>query len=489
MKMRFMPLLLFCLACAAFPAAAADGDSAKEGAKGIAFPGFAFQDSPYAEIRYKANFVAGDKTSSADTLKIKAGTDGFRVAAYGKKPEGENFEMTSIRAGLAPFKGKGLSLDVFYGSVSSSGFASRVRSAPSTSSATTYYPIKPTRSRFFGQGTSSEKNTVAAELFADGFRASFYHDNTEGDPEALWFAAGWVGKPPAAKRTTTFSVMAFGGKGLFQEKEATSWFPAATHRDNESENVYAGGEIALKTKHTSFSLFMAASDGVLRPDSGRIMADVAIYGKHGRISVFYTLTDREYLPLSGSKPTMLEKAGFSPYFTWVFRKKRFFRIAAGGQAYKALKAGDKITDSDSDYWFIGSFATFSTLSTSLTVREKATSEKIQLEAAFKSSALLSRKLVLSATAKVAFPWEFDETESESLSVQAKYRFTLHRELGIKAEMEKEDSEDDREYTGTIFYADRISVKSMSIDLAAQVSLHTDTSKLFSGSVTATFCLK
>ena len=486
MKMRFMPLLFFCLACAA---AAADSSSSKEGAKRIAFPGFAFQDNPYAEIRYKANFIAGDKTASADTLKIKAGTDGFRFAAYGKKPEGEAFEMTSLRAGISPFKGKNLSLDVFYGSVSSSGFASRIRSAPSTSSGTAYYPIKPTRSRFFGQSTSSDKERVAAELLAGDFRAAFYYDNSEDDPQALWFAAGWTGKPPAAASSTMLSVMAFGGKGLFEEKEASSWFPSSTHRDNESENVYAGGEISLKTKHTSFSLFMAASDGVLRPDSGRVMADAALYGKHGRISVFYTLTDREYLPLSGSKPTMLEKAGFSPYFTWVFRKKRMFRIAAGGQAYKALKAGEKVTDSDSDYWFVGSFITFSTLATSFTVREKATSEKIQFEATFKSSALLSRKLVLSATAKVAFPWDFDETETESLTAQVKYRFTLYRELGIKGEMEKEDSDDEREYTATLFYTDRISVKSMKIDLSAQASAHTDTTKKFSCSVTATLYIK
>ena len=481
-----MPLLLFCLACAA---AAADSDSPNGGAKRIAFPAPALQDNPYAEIRYKANFIIGDKTSSADTLKIKAGTDGFRVAAYGKKPEGEDFEMTSIRAGLSPFKGKDLSLDVFYGAVSSSGLASRIRSAPSTSSATVYSPAKPTRSRFFGQGTSSDKNRGAAELLAGGFRAALYSGSTEGCPEALWFAAGWVGKPPAAKPATTLSVMAFGGKGLFQEKEATSWFPASTHRDNESENVYAGGELSLKTKHTSFFLFMAASDGALRPDSGRIMADAALYGKHGRISLFYALTDREYLPLSGSKPTMLEKAGLSPYFTWTFRKRRFFRIAAGAQGYIALKRGDKVTDSDSSYWFVGSYITFSTLATSFTVREKATSEKIQFEAAFKSSALLSRKLVLSATAKVAFPYEFDETESESVTAQVKYRFTLHHELGLKGEMEKEDSDDEREYTATLFYADRISFKSMKMDLAAQLSAHTDTAKKFSGSVTATLYLK
>ena len=477
MKVRILPLLLFCLGCAA----------AEEGAK-AAFPGFAFLDNPYAEIRYKANFIAGDSTASADTLKIKAGTDGFRVAAYGKKPDGEDFEMTSIRAGLSPIKGKNLSLDVFYGAVSSNGFASRIRSAPSTSSAAVYSPTKPTRSRFFGQSTSSDKERFAAELFAGGFRAAFYSDNTEGDPQALWFAAGWTGKPPAAKRTTMLSVMAFGGKGLFEEKEATSWFPASTHRDNESESIYAGGEVSLKTKHTSFSLFMAASDGVLRPDSGRIVADAALYGKHGRISVFYTLTDRDYLPLSGSKPTMLEKAGFSPYFTWTFRKKRFFRIAAGGQAYKALKAGEKVTDADSDYWFIGSFITLSSLATSFTAREKATSEKIQFEATFTSSALLSRRLVLSATAKVAFPWEFDETETESLTAQVKYRFTIYRELGIKGEMEKEDSDDEREYTGTVFYTDSIRVKSMKIDLSAQASVHS-ASKRFSGNVTATLYLK
>ena len=479
MKARFMPLMLFCLACAA----------AEEGAKGIALPPLALRDNPYAEIRYKANFIAGDKTSSADTLKIKAGTDGFRFAAYGKKPEGEAFEMTSLRAGLSPFKGKDLSLDVFYGSVSSSGLASRIRSAPSTSSATAYYPVKPTRSRFFGQGTSSDKKRVAAELLAGGFRAAIYSDSTEGDPEALWFAAGWTGKPPAAKATTTLSVMAFGGKGLFQEKEASSWFPAATHRDNESQNVYAGGEIALKTRHASFSLFMAGSDGTLRPDSGRIAADAALYVKHGRIVIFYTLTDREYLPLSGSRPTMLEKAGVSPYFTWTFRKKRALRLAAGGQAYIALKAGDKITDSDSDYWFVGSFVTLSTLASSLTVREKATGEKIQLEATFKSAALLSRKLVISATAKVAFPYEFDGTETENFTAQVKYRFTLHREVGIKCELEKEDAEDDREFTATLFCADRISLKSMKMDLSAQLSAHTDAKKKFSGSITATLYLK
>ncbi len=473
-----MPLLFLCFACAA----------PEEGAKKITFPALAFQDNPYAEIRYKANFITGEKTSSADTFRLKAGSDGFRASFYAKKPEGEALEFTSFRAGVSPFKSGNLSIDFFYGSVSSSGLASRIRNAPSTSSSTVYYPVKPTRSRFFGQSTASDKKTIAAELFAGNWRAAVYADNTEGDPEALWFTAGWVGSPPAAAAGTTLSVMAFGGKGFFQEKEATSWFPALTHRDNESENIYAGGEIALKTKHTSFSLFIAASDGALRPDSGRIAADAAFYGKHGRLSVFYSLTDREYLPLSGTRPTMLEKAGISPYFTWTFQKKRWFRIAAGGQAYIALKTGEKVTDADSSYWFAGSFITLSTLTTSFTAREKATSEKIQFEASFKSSALLSRKLVISATAKAAFPWDFEETETESLSAQVKYRFTLHRELGIEGEMEKEDTDDEREYTATVFYADRISVKSMKIDLSAELSAHTDASKKFSGSVTATLYL-
>ena len=469
-----MPLLLLCLACAA----------AEEGASKIAFPALALKDNPFFEARYKANFIAGEKTSSADTFRVKYGTDGLLASVYGKKPEGEAFEFTSFRAGLSPFKNGKLSADFFYGSISSSGLASRIRSAPSTSSATSYSPVKPASSRFFGQGTSSDKETIAGELFAYGWRAAFYADNTEGAPEALWFAAGWTGSPPTGPASAAVSVMAFGGKGLFQEKEATSWFPASTHGDNESENIYAGGEVAFKTKRLSFSLFMAAADGSLRADSGRFSADLAFYGKHGRVSLFYAFTDREYLPLSGSKPAMLEKAGLSPYFTWTFRKKRWFRITAGGQAYMALKAGDKVTDSDSNYWFAGSYITFSTKTLSFTARERATSEKIQLEASFKSSALLSRKLVISATAKVAFPWDFAETESEKITAQVKYRFTLYREAGIRGEMEKDDAGDEREYTATIFYSDRIKVKALKIDLAAQFSAHTDTTRKFSGSITA-----
>ncbi len=488
MNAKFMSLFFLCLLFAngiiKAEAKTSDNEESKTTSeKKVVFSSLALIDNPFVEARYKANFITGDKTSNADTFRIKSGTDGFLASVYGKKPEGEIFEFTSFRAGISPLKNIKLSVDFFYGSVSTNGLASRIKNAPSTSSSTAYSPVKPTHSRFFGQSTASDKNTIAGELFAGNWRAAIYADNTEDDPETIWFTAGWVGKPPAAQSSTMLSVMAFGGKGFFQEKESTSWFPSSTHRDTESQNIYAGGELALKTKQLSFSLFLAGADGTLRPDSGRLAADVAVYGKNGRVSLFYTRTDRDYLPLSGSKPTMLEKAGLSPYFTHTFRKKFWFRISAGGQIYIALKPGDKITYADSEYWFAGSFITLSMRNSSLTLREKATGEKIQFEAAFKNSSLFSKKLVISSTAKIAFPWTFQETETEKLTAEVKYRFTLYREAGIKGEMEKEEAEDDREYTATVFYADRVKIGRIKTDLSAQLSAHTDKRK-FSGSVTA-----
>lgn len=452
--------------------------------------GFSLLSNPFVEARYKKNFVAGDATADPDTFRIKTGTDGANASVYGKKKDGEAFEFTSFKAGVFPFADNRLMIHFFYGSISYNGFASRIRNPPGKTTSVVYYPVVPTKSLFFSQSTASEKTSVAADLFFGNWRLAFCGDTQglgdehTGGTAPAWFSGGWSGKTPFLSNST-LSVMVFGGKNTLPEKNATSWFPDY-HRENPSESIYAGAEIAYKAKYFSASALFSAAEGTLRPDGFHIRADAAVYGKHGRLAFFYSKTDRDYAALSGSKTPLIERAGFSPYVAWTFTKKRWVRLTAGTLCYTAVEKGEAADKADASHTYVGGYASAATLTSSVTARIKKEETRLQIEGTAKSAALLSRRLVLETSVKSVFEDGGRTPDTTKITGSATFRSTLHRSIGMHAERRSEDNES--EYSVSALFTERISAGPLRTDLSCTFSVHTDDRK-FSGNVAAKLILK
>lgn len=456
---------------------------------GIRFTGSASAESggglplfsrPFAEGRWRHNFTGGGKTAEPAAFRLGAGTDGIRVTVYGKKRANRNAEFTSLRAGVTPFRQRRFTANFFYGSLRYNGLASRLRNPPGAGTATVYSPVRPTKSLFFGQGDASDKQTLAGEILAGNWRFAVCGEPEDSGP--VWFSAGWSGKLPLYP-AVSLSVTGFTGRQILPEKPSDSWFPQY-HRDNAAEILHAGGEFAVQHKHFSASVFVSAAEGILRPDSGSLRADAALYGKYGRLSVFYNRTGEENVLLSGERPKMLEQAGFSPYFTFTLRKRFWFRVAAGAQVYTAQETDGNSVSAGQGVRFAGGFLTCSTLTSSLTVRLKAagygTERKIRAEGSLRCAAFCARRLILRAEGKAGWENRRPDPETVQTGFRTEYRFTLYRSLGILGETEKEDGE--YEYTAGVYYTDRIPFFRMDMDLSAGLSAHTDERK-FSGNVT------
>ncbi len=440
--------------------------------------------APFLETRYKKNFVTGNEKADPDLFRIKAGTEGIQASVYGKKKDGGNFELTSFKTGFSPFRGNKLMIHFFYGSLGYNGFASRLRNPPGKSSSVVYYPVSPTKSLFFSQSTASGRTNLAADMFFGNWRLAFCGDIKGYSSSPFWFSGGWVGSPGFAP-SASLSVLFFGGKSISEEKNDGSWFPAY-HRENQSGSLSAGSEISVKTKHFGSSLFISGTDGILRPDGFQIRADAFLHGKYGRLSAFYSKTDRDYAAVSGNRVTVLEKRGISPYAALTVNRKMWLRFTAGAVFCELLETGEKEYSGDISSFYAGGYLSAATLTSYATVRIKKGGDRITLEGSAKSAALLSRRLVLEASMKSIFAEENRNPEETKITGSVTFRSTLYRSIGISAERLREEEE--KNYTVSALFTERLSVGRLKTDFSCKISAHTDDRK-FSGNITVKTLLK
>lgn len=443
---------------------------------------------PFIESRYKKNFITGNKKAEPDLFRVKAGTEALQISVYGKKKDGETSEFTSFKTGFFPFQDNRIMFNFFYGSIGFNGFASRMRNPPEKTTSVVYYPVIPTKSQFFSQGTASGKTNMAVDMLFGNWRVALYGDTKGCASSPSWASGGWTGKPvflPSA----SLSVLFFGGKNILGKKTDDSWYHSY-HRENESESLCAGSEISFKTKRFSASVMVSGTDGTLRPDGTMIRTDASLYGKHGRLSVFYSKTDRDYTALSGNRTKMLERAGFSPYIVFTFNRKKWTRFSAGSIFYKAMEKGVKEDSGDSESFYAGGYINAATLTSGGTFKLKKDMDSIrrnrlQIESSFKSAALMSRRLVFEVSTKTVFTGGNKIPEQNKTTGSVTFRSTIYRSIGIGAERL---SEKGTSYTVSAFFTERISAGRLKTDLSCKISAHTDERK-FSGNITVKTLLK